>query len=291
MAFMRGDMQATYPKGRLGTNPATRSFVAQDQLIVERRERRKAGAFRLPVSILPQPDETTCGPTCLHAVFRYWGDDEPLAELIARSHRFEHGGTLAVFLACEALRKGYRATIYTYNITVFDPTWFTGAVDIAERLEQQRRLKPDDRLQQATAGYLEFLRLGGELCLAELSVALVHGMLLQRLPVITGLSATYLYGSARELDNGTADDVAGTPAGHFVVLSGFNSERRTFLVADPYQRTPYEPPHAYWIGVERVMASILLGIVTHDANLLVVHPKRVQAPVATTRPIEHFEPL
>src|SRR5437762_675447 len=35
-------------------------------------------ALRLPVETLPQPDETTCGPTCLHAVYRYWGDREPL---------------------------------------------------------------------------------------------------------------------------------------------------------------------------------------------------------------------
>src|SRR5436309_2967481 len=107
-----------------------------------RAERRKAGAFRLPLEILPQPDESTCGPTCLQAVFRYWGDDEPLESVIARARRLEHGGTLAVFLGCDALRKGYRATLYTYNITVFDPSWFNGDADIAERLERQRRVKP-----------------------------------------------------------------------------------------------------------------------------------------------------
>jgi len=41
-------------------------------------------ALRLPVETLPQPDETTCGPTCLHAVYRYWGDQEPLETIIAR---------------------------------------------------------------------------------------------------------------------------------------------------------------------------------------------------------------
>ena len=36
--------------------------VAQAELTTARAER-------------PQPDETTCGPTCLHAVFRYFGED------------------------------------------------------------------------------------------------------------------------------------------------------------------------------------------------------------------------
>jgi len=34
------------------------------------------------------------------------------------------GGTLAVNLANHALRRGYRALIVTYNLTVFDPSWF-----------------------------------------------------------------------------------------------------------------------------------------------------------------------
>src|SRR3982751_6209640 len=55
---------------------------------------------RLPVKILPQPDETTCGPTCLHAIYRYWGEDEALPSLIERMWHREQGGTYAVFLGC-----------------------------------------------------------------------------------------------------------------------------------------------------------------------------------------------
>ena len=64
-----------------------------------------------------------------------------LPEVIARTHKMEHGGTFAIFLACDALRQGYQATIYTYNLTVFDPTWFVPGVDIAERLQRQREVK------------------------------------------------------------------------------------------------------------------------------------------------------
>ena len=88
--------------------------------------------LRLPVTMLPQPDETTCGPTCLQAVYRYWGGDVALADVIERTHKLQHGGTFAIFLACDALRQGYQATLYTYNLTVFDPTWFAAGVDIAE---------------------------------------------------------------------------------------------------------------------------------------------------------------
>lgn len=227
--------------------------------------------------MLPQPDETTCGPTCLHAIYRYWGRDETIEEVVARTRRLEHGGTLAVFLACDALRQGYRASIYTYNLTVFDPTWFARpGLEIANRLRQQGRAKPDDlRLQHATSGYLEFLKLGGRLRFVDLSRYLIRGILRRRLPILTGLSSTFLYRAAREYGpDDQPDDVRGLPAGHFVVIAGYDFAQRKVLVADPYQPNPYGGAHEYWVDVHRVVNAVLLGIVTHDANLLVIHPPR-----------------
>jgi hypothetical protein len=231
-------------------------------------------SFRLPCTTLPQPDETTCGPTCLHAVYNFFGNDEPLGAVVERMWRLEHGGTYAVYLACDALRNGYRARIYTYNLTVFDPTWFTApGVDLADKLTRQRDVKDERRGQHVIDGYLEFLALGGRLRFANLSEHLIHRILGRRLPILAGLSSTYLYRSARELDDGTPDDVRGYPVGHFVVIAGWDARLRRVMVVDPYQPNPWGPSHEYWIGVDRVVAAILLGIVTHDANLLVVYPK------------------
>jgi hypothetical protein len=232
--------------------------------------------LRLPVRMLAQPDEVSCGPTCLQAIYGYWNDDEPLDAVVGRTHRLDHGGTLAVFLANDALRKGLDATIYTYNLTVFDPTWFRPGVDLAARLAAQARAKRDSRLTQLTAGYRDFLELGGRLRLTDLSRTLVRGLLRRRLPILTGLSSTFLYRSAREYgDNDRPDDIRGEPAGHFVVLAGYNRQKRTVLVVDPYDPHPYGSTRGYWITIDRVMAAILLGIVTHDANLLVIHPRKL----------------
>lgn len=236
-------------------------------------------SLRLPVKILPQPDETTCGPTCLHAIYNYWGKSEALNEVIARTRKLESGsGTFAVFLACDALRNGFQATIYTYNLMVFDPTWFVAGVDIAERLRQQREVKTDARLRHATDGYLEFLSLGGRLRLSDLSNQLIHGLLRRGLPILTGLSSTYLYRTAREHGpQDMPDDVRGFPAGHFVIMAGYDSDKHTVLVADPYG-----PSQEYWSNIDRVLGAVLLGIVTHDANLLVIHPHRQAASASAT---------
>src|SRR5664279_1068494 len=136
--------------------------------------------LHLPVEMLLQPDEITCGPTCLHAIYRYWGRNEPLQDVIERTAKLGRGGTVAVFLACDALQQGFQATIYTFNLTVFDPSWFGGKVNIRERLLLQRAEKShDQRVQEVTASYIEFLRLGGRLRLTDLSrylllLSLIH---------------------------------------------------------------------------------------------------------------------
>jgi hypothetical protein len=241
------------------------------------------GSHALDLEIQRQPDDASCGPTCLHAVYRYFGDHVALRDLIAEVRQIEGGGTLAVNLANHALRRGYRALILTYNLTVFDPSWFEGkAPDLAERLRAQARVKRDRKLAEATDAYLEFLRLGGELGMEDLTPALLRHWLERDRPILTGLSATFLYRTPREIgtDGLEEDDLRGVPTGHFVVLCGWDGEERTVCVADPLEDRPRFQEHIYWLPVERVINSVLLGVLTYDANLLLLEPPREGGPTA-----------
>jgi hypothetical protein len=228
----------------------------------------------LRLDILPQPDDLTCGPTCLQAIYRFYDDDLPLSRVIAETPRLPDGGTLAVLLACHALRRGYAATIYTYNLQLFDPTWFAAAgVDIRQRLTAQAACKGDRKLRLATAAYMEFLEHGGSLRFEDLTPGLIRHYLRHSRPILTGLSATYLYRSAREFgpdDDYDYDDIRGHPVGHFVVLCGYDSATRHVLVADPLLPNPVATTHQYAVSIDRVICAILLGILTYDANLLII---------------------
>ena len=233
--------------------------------------------LRLRLDMLPQPDETTCGPTCLQAVYGYYRDPIALPALIDEVPVLEGGGTLAVYLACHALRRGYNASIFTFNLQVFDPTWFAeeGAPDLSERLTAQAQAKPHKkRLQVATEAYLEFLRLGGQIYFEDLTTSLIRRHLERGVPILAGLSATYLYRSAREKGSRMDyDDVHGEPAGHFVVLCGYDRNTRSVLVADPQAPNPMAPTHQYPVNIDRLVCSILLGSLTYDDNLLLLTPK------------------
>jgi len=229
---------------------------------------------RLPLRILAQPNDTTCGPSCLHAVYRYFGEHLSLDSVIKNIHELESGGTLAVFLGCDALKRGYNARIYTYNLKAFDPTWFDmPGIDLPAKLKAQLKYKHSKKLHIASHGYIEFLRLGGKIYMEDLTTTLIRKYLKRGIPIITGLSSTFLYRSPREVGFvGDWDDVRGESAGHFVVLSGYNKETRRVHIADPMLPNPFAEGNYYDIDIDRVLCAILLGVLTYDANLLIIAP-------------------
>lgn len=240
----------------------------------------------LRLEILAQPDDTTCGPTCLQAVYRYFGLELPLEDVIAETAELKDGGTLAVFLGIHALLRGWRATIYTYNLEVFDPTWFRRPIaeesswheggvseSIVEKLDRQIESKHSPKLLLACTAYRKYLLLGGELRMRDLNDELILKYLRREVPILTGLSSTYLYQEPREIPQGSIpDDIVGVPSGHFVVLHGYDPQSQLVQVADPYERNPLGPNHHYQVTLDRLVCSILLGVLTYDANLLILQP-------------------
>lgn len=235
--------------------------------------RHHPGSPGIQLQIQRQPDDETCGPTCLHSVYDYYGHALSLEQVIEEVPRLEGGGTLAVILANHALSLGFKATIYTYNLVVFDPTWFKDpTTDISAKLRDQIADKSDRKLRRATEEYLRFLELGGEIRYEDLTADLLCRFLNDKKPILTGLSATYLYGCAREYGS-DYDDVRGKATGHFVVLCSYDDSDHTVLVADPLLPNPVSPTQYYAVSINRAASAILLGILTYDANLLILEPK------------------
>jgi hypothetical protein len=244
--------------------------------------------------ILPQPNETTCGPTCLQAVLRFFGEDLDLADVIAETPELEDGGTLAVLLGTQAIERGYHAKIFTYNLRVFDPSWFNHpssakvkqvhnvdcpdekvpSVDLVKKLNDQIQHKDSIKLQLACKAYSHFIKIGGEIRMHDLNKQLLRQYFSRSIPILTGLSSTYLYQASRERQRDMKpDDIRGTPTGHFVVLCGETPARKLIRVADPYIPNPFTKHHYYDVTRDRLICAILLGVLTYDANLLIIQPK------------------
>lgn len=232
----------------------------------------------LPVRRLVQPDDVTCGPTCLRAVYAYYGRPAEHNELLESLERNEDGGTLAVFLGIAALQRGMGARIYTYDLRIFDPTWrHLDPAEISDRIFRRFPYLSDAKRLRAAGAYIKFLQLGGELSFDELTHGLLRSIIDRGHPVLAGLSATYLYRFARERwDEAThrlvEDDIRGESIGHFVVISGYENWGRRVTIVDPLVHPPDEGD-ATMLDTERVINAILLGDATYDAVLLEVWPK------------------
>lgn len=240
-----------------------------------RSTRRAAMSTQFDFKITTQPDETTCGPACLHAVYRYYGQDIAVEQVSREVQRVSGGGTLAVMLGLHALENGYNATIYTCDLVMFDPSWFGQAKPLLqERLRAQAEVKDDSKFVEATQAYLEFLDSGGKVRMEDITADLIYPYLDRRIPVIVGLSATWLYRCKRERPGDQEfDDIQGVPTGHFVVVHGVDRAARTVTIADPYCHEPFPGSHRYTVDMDHLIAAIMLGIVTFDAKLLIVTPQ------------------
>lgn len=224
----------------------------------------------LDVPRFEQPDDVTCGPTCLTQIYRYYGYQRTLPEVIRETPRNPDGGTLAVYLGTSALRNGFRATIYSYNLRVFDPTWRTlKPSTLIAKLQKRVRAVESRRLQRTLHAYITYLRTGGQVQFGELNTRLLVQILARGCPILTGLSATYLYQAKREFRN-EYDDIRGEPVGHFVVICGYYPRGDRFIVRDPASHIPFSRTGKYSVSAERLMAAILLGDATYDAVLLVL---------------------
>ncbi|MCB2199822.1 C39 family peptidase [bacterium] len=232
--------------------------------------------IRLKLDIQRQPDDSTCGPTCLKSIYSYYGDLLSLHEVIDGVDRLSNGGTLAVLMGIHALERGYSATLYTYDLRLFDPTWFSNPeIDLRTALIRQARAKQDGKLHEATHAYLRYLDLGGIIRYEDLTPGLIRRTLKRGVPILTGLSATYLYGNARERGwDDEEDPIRGTSAGHFVVLCGYEVKSQEVLVADPLRRHKRSRDRMYAVGIHRLIGAILLGVLSYDGNLLILEKSK-----------------
>ncbi len=59
-----------------------------------------------------------------------------------------------------------------------------------------------------------------------------------------------------------------------MVLCGYDESHRHVWVADPYEENPLSNSSYYAVKMDRLINAILLGVLTYDANLLILQPKK-----------------
>lgn len=227
----------------------------------------------LDFSILTQPDCISCGPTCLQSIYNYYDDIISLDTLTKRVPSLTHGGTLAVLLGCDALNNGYHVTLHSTNIRLLDPSWFRQKnISLREKLTTQLQYTTEEKRYEATNAYIKFLSLGGTINFAQLNFKLIQAHINSNIPLLSGVSATYFYQTMRDYTNAdnrvVYDEWHGAPSGHFVIIKGFDAEKKLLHISDPFIPHPLSRTHSYTVPYSHWLQAHLLGILTYDCELL-----------------------
>jgi hypothetical protein len=227
--------------------------------------------MKLDLHVTQQPDDESCGITCLKAIYDYYAHPTSLATLQHEIEHWQTGGTVAVNLARHALAHGYDAEIYTYNLKIFDPTWKDlPPKELSHKLRLRQRRVRSVKQKEVIRFYQDFLKKGGKVRFDDLDEDLMGRLFRQHKPVICGLSATYLYQQPRETHDNVEDDVAGNPVGHFVVVSAWDPHTRMVTIQDPLRKNPFSETGTYRLPFVKFSNAVMLGILTYDENLLAI---------------------
>jgi len=214
-----------------------------------------------------------CGPASLAQLLDYYGCPKTIDEIIKKMELSVDLsiGTFDGFLGKAAIEFGFKARIITQNIYVFDPTWYK--LSRNKLLKKLKVLKKNVNpknifLKLCVDGYIKFLKAGGKIDFIPLTKELLIN-LLKKHPLLIGISATYLYKTKRyDFKKKKASDISGHPAGHFLILNGYDPKTDKFYITDSWYKIPFSKIGKYKVKSDILINAMFLGQATYDCTVL-----------------------
>jgi hypothetical protein len=151
---------------------------------------------RLQLDILAQPDNVTCGPTCLHAVYRFYGDQLPLDQVIQRDSAASRRWDIGCFAGVPRFAPRLRRDHFDVQSADLRPDLVSAPISLAWRIVCELRW-PSSGSSKLACGERGLsgiaTDLGGRIQMEDFTSRLIRRYLKREIPILTGLSATYLY--------------------------------------------------------------------------------------------------
>lgn len=193
-------------------------------------------------------------------------------------------GTVAPELAAFCMKKGFHATVHTFDCRIVDLSWadFPPEKMLARLREvKSTRLIPTlgkNVTDLFVQGYIDLLEAGGELRIRPYVTSALLDELLTTGPFMTTvcMGAFYGKGRARRGDDGKGilDDVRGSIGTHFVIVRG-RDEAGRYLIADPGKADGL-----YAVEREHLLGSIMAAQRDCENVLFLIDPIHSQRAVA-----------
>lgn len=226
--------------------------------------------FNLPIVSVRQTDDISCGLCCLRMVMLYHGKDVTIELLQQMMPPSQDVGLYDSQVGLAAMKLGFTVTIFSYNYRIFHPLWnHLNRDELIQKLQLKKDMDNSPQLAFPVERYIEFLKTGGNLLFYPLSKEMVLAHFDHELPLIVALDMNFLYDCAD-----FQDESSNSRPTHFVVLHGYDLERNTFDVTDPWYNIPipHEDGH-YSLDADRIINAIMIAQEKHDSAVIVIQKK------------------
>lgn len=203
-----------------------------------------------------------CGPNSLAQLLSFYDDNTTPDELVAQTNMLKNLGTYDANLGVTTIKLGYKTKITPHNLYTFDPNWYKfSKKKLISKLEKELPKTKKKDLRHNIKGFIEFLKLGGEIDFQPISKDLLIKKL-RKYPVLIGLSSTYLYRHDNERTGPKCR------FGHFVIVNGYDPSSDKFFITDPWHSIPLSKTGRYKVKSDELIAAIYLGEATYDCTIL-----------------------
>lgn len=221
--------------------------------------------IKLNVKSFKQESQEGCGAAALRSILDFFGknmSEEEITKAAGGIQKDEdHYGILAIHMAAMLHKMGYKVHSYTYDMGLFKPEWaHAGREDLIKNLEPLKEdlTKNNKKTSESIVDSILYLLKSKQ----DIKIKIpdkedIILFLKKGLPVLISVKAMLL-----EEDSKINPDV-----GHYIVVNGYDEDKRTFSFADPFYGNVWETEEM------RLLFSWHHNAIDSSAYLLAFEPK------------------
>lgn len=221
--------------------------------------------IKLNVKPFKQESPEGCGAAALRSMLDFFGKNMGEKEITEAAGGVqkgeEHYGVLMVHMSAASAGMGYAVHAYTYDMGLFKPEWEKlGREELIRNLEGLKtKLAGENKKtsENITDSILHLLKNNHDVKIKVPDKNDIVTFLEKGLPVLISVKAMLLEG-----DSKIKPDV-----GHYLVVSGYEADKRIFSVIDPFYGKEYE------VEETKLMLAWHVNAIESSAYLLAFEPK------------------
>ncbi|MBD3362355.1 hypothetical protein GF362_01395 [Candidatus Dojkabacteria bacterium] len=222
-------------------------------------------------NIKQKADSSACGPSCLQAIYKYYGKDLKLKMILEDLHIDKDTSTYVSQLARHLNTNHLSTTLISSNPFVVSPDWKAKPKKVVIKelkewiLHHFNKGKVENIWIKEALYLLFYLQEGGNLKISNITTDLIDKYLEDQNLILCCLAENWIWGKRKISKVVEYDNIKGHVNGHFVIV--YDKNKGDYQISDPYPTSIENKEGLYAINKEELLTATL----TWSHEILIVN--------------------